>query len=123
MQQNATKLTPRQERAALMLVAVYPEEEILRELKICRATLYRWKKRRDFQEFSRKALEKIHADLHLQLANMAETAALTVTQQLSNSMFLGNRERATIALDVLKFLKADQILVKPAINQLETKND
>jgi hypothetical protein len=120
---NVTSLTARQQLAAQMLAEGIALKDIAKELKVRRETVSRWRKRPAFQkqydhiiEENKKMYIKARAEMRENLQHevtyLMSEALRTLNRQL-NHTYDNLSDRAKLALDVLKFLQADQLWPSP----------
>jgi len=123
MSHNVTLLTPRQECAAQMLADDWLIKDIAKQLKVRRETVSRWQRRPEFHVAYERAIEKNKRKYLKQREEMRENLRHEVTHLMNEAIDTLNRQlnhtydtlsdRSKLALDVLKFLKADQVWLPP----------
>jgi transposase-like protein len=122
---NLTSLTARQRVAAQLLADGVTIKDTAKQLKIRRETVSRWRKRPEFQtEYERaieenkklylKTREEMRDNLQHEVTHLMTDALSTINLQLNHNYY-DLPGRAKLALDVLKFLRADQ-LFRPTNN-------
>jgi uncharacterized protein YjcR len=116
---NITSLTARQRMAAQMLAESIALKDIAKGLKVRRETVSRWKKLPEFQahyeriieenkKIYRKMCAEMRDNLQHEITHLMNEAIDTINHQLNHN-YDNLSDRAKLALDVLKFLKADQL--------------
>ncbi len=81
---GSTRLSPRQERAAIMLAAGYTQVQVARDLGVDESSIRRWQTREPFKRAIRVALERSRQAFEGRLFALAGQASVVVQRMLTS---------------------------------------